>query len=68
MELWAASLLPFGAQPPFANADDLLATIDSIPCGDAPWYCFEVSYQGPLPEHDVPSWMTEKYLVWARDI
>ncbi|KZT70892.1 hypothetical protein DAEQUDRAFT_688244 [Daedalea quercina L-15889] len=68
MDLWAASLVPFGAEPPFANADDMLATIDAIPHGDAPWYCFEVGYEGQLPDGDVPSWMTERYRVWARDI
>lgn len=68
MDLWAASLIPYGAQPPFTNCDDMLASIDSITHGDAPWFCFEVSYEGPLPEGNVPSWMTEKYMVWTRDI
>lgn len=68
MDLWAASLVPYGALPPFTNCDDMLATIDSISHGDAPWHCFEVSYDGPLPEGNVPSWMTEKYVVWTRNI
>lgn len=68
MDLWAASLVPYGAQPPFPSCDDMLATIDTISHGDAPWFCFEVTYKGPLPEGDVPSWMTEKYLVWTRNI
>ncbi|EPS96469.1 hypothetical protein FOMPIDRAFT_1130371 [Fomitopsis schrenkii] len=68
MDLWAASLVPYGGNPPFTNCDDMLANIDAIAHRDAPWHCFEVSYTGPLPEGDVPSWMTEKYLVWTRDI
>ena len=68
MDLWAASLVPYGARPPFANCDEMLATIDTISHGDAPWFCFEVSYEGPLPEENIPSWMTEKYLVWTRNI
>ena len=69
MDLWAASLLTYGATPPFANADDLLEVIDSIKHGDAPWSCFTVQYDGDLPaEGPVPTWMTKTYTVWARDI
>ena len=68
MDLWAASLVPYGAEPPFSSCDDMLATIDTVSHGDAPWFCFEVSYEGPLPEGNIPSWMTEKYLVWTRNI
>ena len=68
MDLWAASLVQFGACPPFASQADLLAVIDSIPHGEAPWECFVVKYAGPLPAHgEVPSWMTQEYLVWTRN-
>ncbi|KAH9835642.1 uncharacterized protein C8Q71DRAFT_762915 [Rhodofomes roseus] len=68
MDLWAASLISFGAKPPFANAVDMLAVIDEIQHGDAPWRSFIVQYQGPIPEvGQVPSWMTAQYTVWTRD-
>ncbi|KAI0732760.1 hypothetical protein C8Q72DRAFT_773966, partial [Fomitopsis betulina] len=68
MDLWAASLIAFGAQPPFANTADMLAVIDSIQHGDAPWCSFTVQYTGPLPANgDMPTWMTQVYTVWTRD-
>ncbi|KAH9842964.1 uncharacterized protein C8Q71DRAFT_698981 [Rhodofomes roseus] len=67
MDLWAASLVEYGGQPPFANSANLLDTIDAIALGDAPWSKIELSYQGPQPEGDVPSWMTETYVIWKRD-
>ncbi|KAI0732692.1 hypothetical protein C8Q72DRAFT_882050 [Fomitopsis betulina] len=67
MDLWAASLLPFGAKPPFANAEDLLSTIDSIKHRDVPWTSFTMCYTGPLPDGDVPMWMTQEYVIWTRN-
>ncbi|TFY56705.1 hypothetical protein EVJ58_g7473 [Rhodofomes roseus] len=69
MDLWAASLVAFGAKPPFSNAADMLTVIDSIRHGDAPWRSFTVRYQGALPEggNPVPTWMTHEYTVWTRD-
>ena len=67
MNLWAASLLPYGGRPPFASAADLLAVIDGIEHGDAPWHSFTVCYTGPLPEGHVPTWMTKEYTIWTRD-
>ncbi|KAH9829324.1 uncharacterized protein C8Q71DRAFT_863392 [Rhodofomes roseus] len=67
MGLCAASLVQYGGRPPFENSAHLLDTIDAIPLGDAPWSKVEFSYQGPIPEGDVPSWMTEKYVIWKRD-
>ncbi|TDL20259.1 hypothetical protein BD410DRAFT_815646 [Rickenella mellea] len=37
LELWAASLMEFGADPPFANHSKLHETIDSTKLGDVPW-------------------------------
>ncbi|KAF7310321.1 hypothetical protein MIND_00406200 [Mycena indigotica] len=51
--------------PPFANDEDLYATIDSIPLGDIPWQSFSVKYTGELPD-DPPTWMTDTYEVWFR--
>ncbi|KAF7299534.1 hypothetical protein MIND_00903800 [Mycena indigotica] len=62
MQLFAAIT---GNNPPFANDDDLYATIDSIPLGDIPWQSFSVQYNGPLPD-DPPLWMTQKFQVWFR--
>ncbi|OCH89900.1 hypothetical protein OBBRIDRAFT_731772 [Obba rivulosa] len=66
MELWAATLPP-DQDLPFANADDLYNSIDSIPFGDVPWQSFTVSYSGKQPEGlEAPSWMTTEYEVWFR--
>lgn len=67
MTLWASSLVELGQSPPFANADDLHDVIDSTTLGDAPWHSFFVRYNGEIPSHDPPPWMTSKYEVWFRD-
>jgi hypothetical protein len=67
MDLWAATLVKHGDSPPFANISDLHDTIDSTPLGDVPWQCMLMSYDGLLPEGDVPSWMTAEYEAWFRD-
>lgn len=67
MNLWAASLLPYGAKPPFANSADMLAVIDAIDLGDAPWQSFTVCYTGPLPAGRIPTWMTQEYSIWTRN-
>ncbi len=70
LEIWAASILQAtqgeSAAAPFDNHSDLFKIIDATPLGDVPWRCFTVSYNGPLPESSVPSWMTQKYEVWYR--
>ncbi|PSR76460.1 hypothetical protein PHLCEN_2v8435 [Hermanssonia centrifuga] len=66
LELWAASLIPYGALPPFAGVPHMLETIDSIPFGDAPWTSFKVRYTGDLPPNP-PPWMTAEYEVSHRD-
>lgn len=53
-------------QPPFANHQDLLDTIDATPNGSVPWDSFTVNYCGPLPD-DPPPWMLEEHEVWFRD-
>lgn len=66
MQLWAATLPP-GAQPPFADHNDLNNSLDSIPFGEIPWQSFSVKYDGVRPESgDVPSWMDAEYDVWFR--
>lgn len=65
MQLWAATL-PEDEDPPFADHNDLQAAIDEIAEGEVPWQAFTVSYNGALPEGEVPSWMTRQYEVWFR--
>ncbi|KAJ8453442.1 hypothetical protein ONZ51_g13594 [Trametes cubensis] len=65
MQLWAATLPP-GQDPPFADAKDMLNTIDSIPLADIPWQAFIVKYVGPRPARDPPPWMDKEYTVWFR--
>lgn len=61
LDIWAASLLPFGADTPWKNVDELYSTIDSIQLGDTPWKTVKVRYTGPLPAGQAPKWMTETY-------
>ena len=49
------------------NHSDLYDTIDATPLGDVPWDSFSMSYNGPLPESNVPSWMTAEFDIWFRD-
>nr|GAT48259.1 predicted protein [Mycena chlorophos] len=52
--------------PPFANEKHLYSMLDALPYGDIPWQSFSVKYTGPLPDGEVPTWMTQKYQVWFR--
>ena len=67
LDLWAASLLKFGEDIPWANAQELYATIDSIQHGQAPWKALKVRYTGPLPEGMPPRWMTDTFELCSRD-
>ncbi|CDO72719.1 hypothetical protein BN946_scf184990.g2 [Trametes cinnabarina] len=66
MELWACTL-PKGVDPPFANHQHVYATIDAIKLGSIPWQTFSVTYNGPVPDGAMPSWMVREYDVWFRD-
>ncbi|KAF9816376.1 hypothetical protein IEO21_04129 [Rhodonia placenta] len=68
MDLWAASMLPYGSQPPFDSVENMYSTIDATELGDAPWESFVGEYTGPQPDDDVPSWMSTKYHIWKRDV
>lgn len=67
MNFWAVSLLAYGENPPFADHHNMLNVIDASATGDIPWQSFKVSYEGELPEKDVPSWMLQSYNVWFWD-
>ncbi|KZT06391.1 uncharacterized protein LAESUDRAFT_737090 [Laetiporus sulphureus 93-53] len=67
LNLWGASLVKHGDYAPFTNTEDLYHTIDSTSLGDVKWESFSMSYQGELPNGDVPTWMTTESDVWFRN-
>lgn len=67
LALWASTLLKHGDAPPFADHQDLYATIDAIPLGEVKWECFSCSYTGEKPESSYPPWMDSTFDVWYRD-
>jgi hypothetical protein len=67
LELWAASSMSYGGQPPFSSHNDLYKTIDATPLGDVPWESFSIHYTGERPSGEVPPWMDREYEVWFRD-
>jgi hypothetical protein len=58
LDLWAASLLKHGDEPPFTSHEDLYDSIDATPLGDVPWEGFSVRYNGARPLSAVPSWIS----------
>jgi len=68
LDLWAQSLKESDADQcaPFANHDDLHATIDLSTLGDIPWQCLVTGTPSDTDEHS-PSWMRTRYEVWYRD-
>jgi hypothetical protein len=64
--LWAATLMPHDAIPPFSNYRELCKTIDATPVGGVAWQNIDLSYQGQLPE-EAPMWMEDQYTLWYRD-
>lgn len=51
----------------FGDADHLLATIDAIRVGDAPWQSFVCRPSEAAKDGD-PDWMKQEYEVWFRDV
>ena len=45
----------------------MLAAIDSIQDGDAPWYSFSAKYSGTCTSENPPDWMTKEYTVHYRN-
>jgi hypothetical protein len=70
-ELWAASKTKChcanGNMPPFINHRDLYKTIDKIDTNDVTWSSFTVTYQGPVPADEPPSWMVKEYDIWYHN-
>jgi len=67
LDLWASSLYPHQAQPPFSNHRHLYQTIDATTAGDVKWQGFSAGYTGEIPTVNPPPWMLKKYNVWFRD-
>jgi hypothetical protein len=67
LNLWAATLAPHGAVPPFTSHKDMYDKIDSTQLGDVRWESSSIKYGGARPDHDVPDWMTAKNDIWFRD-
>ncbi|KAJ7110763.1 hypothetical protein C8R43DRAFT_1091601 [Mycena crocata] len=66
MQNWAARPQSEG-DPPFADHEDLYATIDSTAIGHVPWQSFEVMYDKPLAPGETTPWKTRAYTVHFRD-
>lgn len=68
MELWAAYSAVRDPEDisetssnlsPFSDHRDLYRTIDAIPIGGVPWQSITLSYDGPIPNVEIPpSWIT----------
>ena len=67
LDIWAATVLEFGGNSPWANSNELYAAIDAIQLGDVPWKVYKLRYQGPLPQGTPPKWMTQTYELCTRD-
>ena len=65
LNIWAYTLAPYGAEPPFRNHNDLYSTIDSTPLGDTPWESFHLKYDEAINER--APWMDTEYEGWFRD-
>ena len=65
MRLWASTTADNCA--PFENHHDMLAAIDSIKDGDAPWRSFSAKYSRDPPRTNPPDWMVKEYTVYYRD-
>ena len=67
LDLWAATVLQLGGQPPFANHKDLYRVIDNTHAGDVKWKVFNVGFSGEQQDGDSVPWMSDSYEVWYRD-
>ena len=67
LDLWAATVLQLGGQPPFTNHKDLYRVIDNTSVGDVKWKTFNVGFNGEQQDGDSAPWMSDSYEVWYRD-
>ncbi|KAG6835316.1 hypothetical protein H0H93_002760 [Arthromyces matolae] len=61
LDLWLASVTPYGGDIPWTTAQEMYTTIDAIEHGLSTWKTVKIRYQGPIPEHNPPQWMTQTY-------
>ncbi len=73
LDLWRATVIKHESKHqssagdvPWRDADALYQTIDAIQTGDAPWTCYEFSYDGPKPPTP-PAWMEQTYQLNTRN-
>ena len=63
--LFQRNKMPADCDPPFANAQNLYATIDATEVGDIPWQSFTVSYKTEEDEDEIDTpWKLKEYDVW----
>ena len=67
LDIWQASILQYGGNVPWTNAQDLYDTINKIQAGSAPWKVYKICYQGVVPAGIPPKWMTETYELCTCD-
>ncbi|OSD01140.1 hypothetical protein PYCCODRAFT_1369831, partial [Trametes coccinea BRFM310] len=69
LQIWAATLVPHGAPPPFASQADMYNTIDRTALGDVRWESFTLSHSNDAGhgDADVLPWMSAEYSVFYRD-
>ena len=67
LDLWAATVLELGGQPPFTNHKDLYCVIDSTCVGNVEWKSFNVAFNGEQQDGDSVPWMSDNYEVWYQD-
>ncbi|KAF5334445.1 hypothetical protein D9611_014474 [Ephemerocybe angulata] len=73
LDLWLASKIQaIGSaecgELPWSSAKDLYSTIDDIQQGNAPFKTVHFKYNGKIPEHNAPAWMTATYELCVRDV
>ncbi|KAJ7610408.1 hypothetical protein FB45DRAFT_1121445 [Roridomyces roridus] len=67
LDIWAASVMKYGATAPWKDAREMYAAIDTIRDGQAPWRTYTLRYSGPLPPGQPPKWMTHTYELCTRN-
>ena len=66
---WVRTQFDLDAEPPFADAKDMYATIDETELGHITWHSFTISFnagEDDDPSDDTP-WKRKSYNVWFRD-
>jgi hypothetical protein len=67
LNIWAATLVPHGDDPPFHNHTDIYNTIYSTPIGNMLWESFTVKYDGVHQDDERLAWMDTEFEVWFHN-